>query len=98
MEKTKYEKLLEESAVAALENVINPFLKGKLTGKEFDRQKLSVSCQMVGKYSGYVATKMHNKGLNLIAIRMMSGGDREAAKTMIQKHFDKRLELPAPKG
>lgn len=96
MQGTKFEALLEEGAVDALEKVINPFIRGKLDGSKFDPKKLNASLQMVSNYQRVVGSREHRRGLNLIAIKMMTGDDKEAAKTMIQKHFDSALMLPAP--
>jgi hypothetical protein len=97
MEKTKFETLLEEGAVEGLEKVIVPFIRGKIPGDKIDGKKLNASLQVVSSFRNYQATKMHNRGLNLVAIRMMTGEDKDAAKAMIQKHFDSALQLPPGK-
>lgn len=97
MEVTKYEQLMEKAAVAGLEKVIIPFVEGKTKGDKIDRQKLSASMQTATTFARIMQSREHRRGLNLVAIKMMTGEDREAAKAMIQKHFDKTLELPEPK-
>ena len=96
MQETKFEKQLRESAEVALEKVIKPFLAGSLPSKKLDPKKLSMGAQMVTNYRGFLASKMHNKGLNLDAIKLMTGEDKEAARQMIAKHFDAALALPTP--
>jgi hypothetical protein len=69
-QKSEFEGLLEEGATEALRKTIVPFVKGSLPSEKLDKMRLNVGVQLVSTHTKMIATKMHERALDLMIQRL----------------------------